>query len=267
MTDATVTADDHDENSVPGLWETARWFMRWLVALCGNPCALVAVRHLSRRERRNVRFWLRPVEAMVRRLLIAEAAQIAQTLKPAPERTGRKGRRPVPGLSRGAPARPDPEDSTSWQVRFSVGGHSRAGASTARNRFHPRVASLGSDADVLALARLALSAEQHRYRRHLAEALSTERQEHLSVPLRPAENPWPLARRIEALIRVLENPIPHARRLARRLARRIADAGRIARTCQPPPPRPPGKRPRYGEEPLRRASEHALRALQMLNDR
>ncbi len=260
MSDAAVTADEHDETSVPGLWETARWLMRWMIAVCGGPCALVAEVYLSRKERRQIVFWLRPVEAIIRRLLVAEAAKIAntpgQSKKPGPG----KGKRPAPGAPFCRVGLPDPEDPSGWTVRFSMVERS-ARKPDAAGRHVPRlhVLEVGNDAAVLAPAALALAAKQHRLER-LAGAgpAFPEAPGMRPKTSRAAGNPWRLARRIEAALRVLANPRPYAGRLARRLAH---DAARLARTCRPPPPRPPGARPPYADEPLRRASDHALRAL------
>lgn len=212
-------AADADESSVPALWEAAEYLLRWLVALCGDACAVVARGRLSPKERREIAFWLRPVEALVRRLLVVEAARLAETLPPPRARTAR------PRKCR--TVLQDPENSASWAVRF---------------RALERIGSPGA-APAACTAPLACA----RSRRAGVKRDSFA-----------ARDPWPLAERIEAVARVLENPAPFARRLARRLT---AGAARYARSCRPPPERGPGRRPRLGDSSLRFASDHALRAL------
>lgn len=273
MTDAVDIAGNEDETSLPALWEAAAYFMRWLIAMCGGPCALVAGGYLSLKERRQILFWLRPVEAVVRRLLVAEAARIAQRLHSARTQQAQAAAKPMQAARKNAQnwqrraARPrfcrvsfpDPENSAGWTVRFSASEPAGRMPRSAP-RFEPRLRVLDgeSDAHILAPAALALAAARHRERLRAGEPVLSAAPARRLKPSRAAGNPWALAKRIEALIRVLSNPEPYARRLARRLR---TNAARLAHACRPPPERPPGQRPRYGEETLRRAGERALEAL------
>lgn len=79
---------------------------------------------------------------------------------------------------------------------------------------------------------------------------------------RPMLSAWPLAERYEAMLRVVNNPAPHAIRLARRLA---AAPGRIAALLAPPRPRklisgePPDAADMVGRQAFAQV-EHAARA-------
>jgi hypothetical protein len=249
-----MTSDAPDDTSLPGLWETAKYFMRWLYAVCGSPCALIAEPHLSRKDRKNIIFWLRPIEAIVRRLLVAEAARMAQ--KPRAAKPKIRGGIKPPGAPSRPGALPDLDDSTRWSVRFCLPGSARPAAATLTG---PRILVLDPVLPPLAHLHLARAAERFRRARNEArgEKPSCVKGDIWRVP-RAAGNPWKLARRIEALTRVLENPRPYARRLARRLEK---DSARIAAACSPPPPRQPGRRPHYGDASVRAASELARAAL------
>jgi hypothetical protein len=256
------------ENAVPDLWETARYFFRCLLSICGNPCALAGGGRLSRKVRRDILHWLRPVEAIVRRLLVAEAARIAQAAAQKAQDA------PGTGIAQKTPARrkppqlrapfcrvdfPDPEDSTGWSVRFSF-FEPKTGTSTPRaSRFEPRIRIPGPDPLANVLSSVARAEGFARHQARMREILGLTSLPKRPEPIRGAGDPWRLAKRIEALARVLENPQPHARRLARLLNRHAA---RLVRTCRPPPPREKGQRPRYGEESVRHASAHALAALE-----
>jgi hypothetical protein len=254
------------ENTTRDLWESARYLLRWLVSVCGDPCALVGGGWLSRKDRREILHWLRPVEAIVRRLLVAEAAQIAQTLQPDKENAAAVKSAPYPGDSPAARPRfcrvhsPDPEKPASWSVRFSVYGKGERPPAGRAALPGPRIRTLGPDplANVLSAVARAEAAARHRARvaEMFRDTLSPQA-ERPKASLR-AGNPWNLARRIEALARVLENPQTYARRLARRLRKQAAW---LTEACRPPPPPEPGHRPRYGDEALRHASARALEAL------
>lgn len=221
-----MSCDDPEDTSPPALWEAAKYLLRWLYAICGTPCAIVADGLHAPRERRRIALWLRPVEALVRRLLVVEAVRMAQTL-PAAEGKGTGARpRQRPPMCRIAFL--DPEDSDAWIVHFRALGGT------------PMRHAEGNSPQAPESERRS-GAPAARRKDPLADWC-----------------PWPLAVRIEAVTRVLRDPEPYARRLAWRLRK---DAGPIRRACRPPPPRIPGKRQRYGDEPLRLANEHALAAL------
>ncbi|MFP3943467.1 MAG: hypothetical protein ACLFWF_06225 [Alphaproteobacteria bacterium] len=257
MSDADASApDDYYGTSVPALWAAARRFLRWLVGMYGTPCALVAGHWLSLKERREILHWLHPVEDLVRRLLVIEAVRLAQT--PLPEKKPAPGRRKRPVKARFCRVSfPDPENSQAWSVRFRMIPPARRRGP----RFSPRIRLLGRDRDarILAPAALAADAEEHRLRMRSPEEIPAHIRARRPKRSRRAGNPWRLAKRLEALARVLNNPEPHARRLARLLRK---DAAPLFRACRPPPLPPPGDPPRPAESSLRYASERALAALE-----
>lgn len=248
--------DDYYGTSVPALWAAARRFLRWLTGMYGTPCALVAGPWLSLRERREILHWLRPVEDLVRSLLVIEAVRIAEAPPPAKKPARGNGKRPA-----NAPFCrvhfPDPENSQGWSVRFRM-------IPSARKRglpFSPRlrILDVNDHANVLAPAALAESIAEHRARMRSAEEIPARLRARRFKSSRRAGNPWRLAGRIEALARVLNDPAPYARRLAR-LVRK--DPAPLARACWPPPVPPPGEPRGPAEASLRYASERALEALE-----
>ena len=187
----------NDDTTPAALWDAARYAMRWLVNLFGAPTDLADFTVLTPNEHRDLLSWLRPLEALVRSLLLIKAAEM-----PAPERAARRGKT-APRRSRRL-VEQDPETSERWRVSF---------------RALPPVRRPGS-------------------RRRASSA---------DLP-----SAWPLAERLEAVIRVLENPSPFARRLARRLRARPDLAPRALRL----PPDEPSRRP--GEWAWREAWAQAL---------
>lgn len=254
MSDAKASPpEDGFEASVPALWSTARRFLCWLIEVYGTPCALAAGPWLSRRERREIRHWLLPLEALVRRLLLIEAVRVAGTMRPAGKRPRARRKRPAPFCRVNFP---DPENSRQWAVRFSVVPRPRRRGP----RLVPRVRFPGPDPDArfLAPAARAAAAEEHHARMREMSIIPVTVRALRPRACRRAGNPWLLARRIEALARLLENPGPHVRRLAR-LVRK--DAVRLIEACHPPPVPPPDEPFRPGETSLRYASERALKDL------
>ena len=257
-----------EENSVSSLWDTAHYMLGWLLALCRGPCALVAEPWLHYKERRQILKFLRPLEGIVRRLLVIEAVRLAETLPPE-----RKGTRTKPGARKVkkrpapppafSPGFPDPEDASGWRVRFSMSEPTNRVRRSPMDRFMPRVRSLETWADILAPAALSCAAARHRER--MADSAHhplPAAREH--KPSRRAGNPWPLAKRVEAVARVMANPEKYARRLARLLRK---DPPRLIRSCRPPPRRRENERKPYGDGPLRVASELALHRLSVFRYR
>ena len=179
MTDGAPTPFDDDDTSPPALWDAARYALRWLVNLFGSPAEMAGLEVLAPRERMDVLGWLRPLEALVRALLVIRAAEM-----PAPIRRTPRAKRSPPRSRQ--MVEHDPDKPESWRVSF---------------RAVPAPPGLGS-------GRYAPGAE---------------------LP-----SAWPLAERLEAVIRVLENPDPFARRLVGRLR---AEPGQSPRILCPPPDR------------------------------
>lgn len=193
------TAPPPQEN--PLLWERLRALFTRVIAAIGAP-AVIAALSLSPRMRAEMSRQLALVEVMARKLLLAEAV----ALMAPPERGPRVVETPLAadGLYTLPPSRRragvrtraiDPADPETWPARFALAlpRDSRA----VQDRRAPRIRALWGETHAAA------PLKQPAPRRHHSDAFR-------------------VARRAEALRRVLDNPAPYARRLAR--ARRIGVA-------------------------------------------
>ena len=194
QTPHVTTPEPHsDDASLPTLWDAAWHLLDWLTTLFGNPAEFAQLDLLAPREQADILHWLRPLEALVRRLLLLEAAELAGGLAAShPSRRVRLRTRRLVAQ--------DPENASAWRVSF-------------------RVTLLASQAGRVTPAR----------------ALPSD------LP-----SAWPIAERWEAVARVLAEPAPYARRLARRLKAKQERARPLAA--------PPKHRSKLGEWAL----EHAL---------
>lgn len=187
------TSGQTDETAAPrlaplALWRIADAFLNTLFALFGAPSD-VAFRHtFTARSHEQLASWLRCAEAMMRRLLLIEAAAY-----PKPNT------RPLL-----RPARPrarkeltfDADEPQNWRVSF------RCFSSPVRAQ--REAAGPVSVSPSLPKAKRARISREDRW---CAENFK---------PVR-FRSSWPLALRYEALIRVFNDPTTYARRLARRL--------------------------------------------------
>lgn len=182
------------------LWSKARELFAAMCAEIGAASAIAAFVALERKQRRAILDWLVPLEALARKLLLIDAA--ALTL-PAPR----------PRAQHTKAARPR------RTAAFSIPIPSTLSARTAQ----PRIRALDPV--------LVKDIWREQARRARIAALKAQR----ATSRRPA--PQRFADRIAALARVLDNPMPHAKRLARRLRRmprpRLV-ARHIANTLPPP---------------------------------
>lgn len=144
------------------LWRVAVAFLRTLHMLFGPPEAVASQGLIGISAHNMLSAWLRCAEAMLRRLVLIEAAALPA---PAPAKQ-RPPRQRARRLMRFHPDQPE-----AWRVSFRVFAPARAKASAR------------------------------------------------TVPARRmlARSAWPLAERYEALLRVINAPMPFAARAARRL--------------------------------------------------
>ena len=216
--------------SIPFLWELALTLLAAVLAFTGQPADLAARRTANRKWLRLADRWLKPVERLVRMLLICRAAtHLAMTPEgrelllrrpndlppppapvapPPPRRPPARLSVPYPGFASIAqhwrPKSPpvetrkpvDPSDPATWRCRFVVLSRLRASEEGDRR---PPSGSPEAYREMIAMARLQLS-------RKAASQVGV------------APSAMPLARRIEALARVLRNPAAAIRRLARQIA-------------------------------------------------
>jgi hypothetical protein len=186
----------------PQLIDTARDLMFWIVRGVWGPASYALQGSMWHWRKFELLDWLRPLELLLRRMLLIEAFALAasQTLPLPRERKAKRERKttgasaagsdaaaaesdPVPVTPAFDPARPE-----TWRVSFiALPAQSRSGP---RHRLPPVQPDRQSCEEVWA----------KRYRRKLVPAL-------------------PLARRLEAAIRVIINPLPFVRRLAFKLRR------------------------------------------------
>ncbi|PZO52655.1 MAG: hypothetical protein DCF16_09090 [Alphaproteobacteria bacterium] len=153
------------------LWLIAQSFINVLASIFGRSEEIAARHTILRDEWRLICQWLRAGEALMRMLLLIEAAALPKPNTPMPLLREKRMRK-----KRMMEFRPDKPDD--WRVRFS-----------------------------------AILLERRRPRRRDAGAPRK------SDPWDAArfKSAWPLAERAEALLRVFNDPLPYAQRLARRL--------------------------------------------------
>lgn len=180
----------------PILWAAARALITTIFALFGDPGAIAAQQTHRQSERALILKWLRAGEALMRHLLLIEAAQLAPGPGARPPR--RAPRQRVRRLMTFTADKPE-----AWRVSF------RCFASAML-----RQAQHDAEGGVAGSVSVSLS---------LSKAKRPEASLHSA---------WPLAERAEALLRAFNDPAPYARRLARRL--RAAPQRTAALTRHPP---------------------------------
>jgi hypothetical protein len=194
----------------PQLIDTARDLLFCIVRGVWGPASYALQRQVWQWRKFELLDWLRPLELLLRRMLLIEAFALAgsQTLpRPRARKATRQAQSSAAAPESDAaqtrppasfdPARFDPARPDTWRVAFTaLPARSRSGP---HRELPPVQPDRGFREEVWA----------KRYRRKLVPAL-------------------PLARRLEAAIRVINNPLPYVRRLAFRLRRgRTASATRL----------------------------------------
>lgn len=164
------------------LWTAARAMFARLRAAVGESAVIAGYARLNEVERRTLRAWLRPLEVMVRKIVLIEAIALAGQ----PEAP----RKPIARRERAAVRKPRAATLRLWprSPRSSQG---------------PRIRSLGPDLLVRDINRA-------QGRLALARHLNAIRFKRVGEGARAA-------RRIDALERIIARPQPAARRLARKL--------------------------------------------------
>ncbi len=213
----------------PELVDSARHLLGWIFNVFWNPGTLASWPGVWQWRKFELLDWLRPLELLLRRILLIEAVGLltSQSL-PAPKAAAiRSGK----GAARTAPAKPacDPDHPERWRVSFSI--------LPLRGRSGPRRRLPPIDWDHFA----GDPRTPKRFRRVLHDAL-------------------PLARRLEAALRVVLDPAAFARRLAFRLRRNAGAAlGLIVIDHRKP-------RASFATDALALAGAHAGLALARLSD-
>lgn len=183
----------------PALWAAARALICAIFNLFGAPEKIAAQGVHSARERSLILTWLRAGEAMVRQLLLIEAAACALPALRVRKRVARVRVRKAMSFAADAPE--------TWRVSFRCFPSSPTrGGSVERS-------SRETKGDVVGHAP--------------SDAFG------VSSPTRGGDkryfSAWPLAERAEAMLRAFNNPAAFAQRLARRLKRAPARVSAVLR--------------------------------------
>jgi hypothetical protein len=174
----------------PGLVDTVRWFLFFLVNGFWSPAALARLERVWQWSKFDFLDWLRPIELLLRRLLLIEAlGLILSQALPAGRAAGAGKKKPAP-VSRSKPPF-DPDYPETWRVSFKCVPAPASGGPRWRRRRLPPV-------------------EVDHVRGDPRRRLRFRRVMHNAIPL---------ALRLEAVIRVTLDPGKYARRLALRLQR------------------------------------------------
>ncbi len=207
--------------------------MHVLAALFGDPGQVAAQHTLTLKAHQLLASWLRAGEAMMRRLLLIEAAAHAKPNTRPLLRTPRKRTRKLMHFF--------PETPEQWRVSFRClpgDTHARPATRPSWPNAERACVSPGSPKPFIfredrPLRRRANRAQRRRAKRTRAKPVLRQgrewRQHEAPLVFRSA---WPLAERYEALRRVFANPHAHAQRLARRLH---ATPHRVHELLRPPP--------------------------------
>ena len=245
------------------LWERAWGAFGAFEVLFGTALQLVGQVFLPRREANAARAFLRGLEMLIRRLLLARAAELSASLKFVRRAAKQPATNDHPPPSRREPERAEgdlhPEDASLWRAPFPLrveallfaeapegpARHATPQLSAMRTSFRCRIGTCAKDL----LGKTALCAAA------CADARAGEED-----PMRKWARGAGLARRLEAARRVLDDPDRWARRLARALSR--------VRSNRPPrlalAPFLPPDAARYLEDVLDRAASACERTLPLM---
>lgn len=200
-----LTAPAPITTAPPILWAAARALITTIFALFGEP-ARIAAQHTHRQsERRLLLKWLRAGEALMRHLLLIEAANYARpNTRPLLPRAPRKRTRHLMTF--------EPDKPEAWRVSFrALHLPPRRGGSVERSETKGDV-SARAPSDAFGVSSPARGGDKKRGRLSREERWCSE-----YWPKPKFYSAWPLAERAEALLRAFNNPEPHAKRLAARL--------------------------------------------------
>lgn len=223
---AMTDAASHPNSS--SLWRIAREMFSLMLLALGAPTAIASIPRLNRKNRRDILDWLEPLELLVRKLLLVEAAKLPRE---AERRTKPRALTLtlVQSLIRRKQAQKrrafiDPHRPATWRAHFRLSIPADTRYRPPRDASTPRIRDIGQPYLVSQIwsAREAQGRETRLAAQRIARAQNASRR---------------LALRFEAVRRVIADPAPHAIRLARKLSR-MADAPAAARRlAEAPAPR------------------------------
>lgn len=193
--------------------------MHILFALFGDPSDVAAQHALKLKAYQLMASWLRVGEAMMRRLLLIEAAAFA---KPNSRPLLREPRPRTRKLMHFFPETPE-----KWRVSFccfaTPRGLSSSKAGATATALRQAQGSNGRRPFIIreepALRSRHANRAQRRssHRKRYAPILRQDRECIIHRPPMIFRSAWPLAERYEALLRAFNDPLPYARRLSRKL--------------------------------------------------
>jgi len=178
-------------NAPPILWAALRALITTIFALFGEP-QRIAAQHTHRKSERTLLLkWLRAGEALMRHLLLIEAAHHAKPNT----RPLLRANKLLLGKRRRRPMSFEADKPEAWRVSFRV-LHlpPRRGGSAERSEAKGDVDGARAPSDAFGVSSPARGGDKRRF-----------------------YSAWPLAERAEALLRAFNNPEPYAKRLAARL--------------------------------------------------
>jgi hypothetical protein len=219
-----------DASLVEPLWTRTRAMYARAVAAIGDAAAIALLASLPRIVRRQMVAWLYPLECIVRRLLIAEAAELHRAERSREAHSVRIEHIPLRGMAQHWQGRIRTTWTAGLQTRTGAAVAEKCASEDARSKIYSGRPETWSAHFSFALPRNPRLVPNARAPRIL-DPFGDYPQPPPPAPcvIRPEQLPFRLARRFEALRRVLENPRPYAERLARVLAREVRSYSAIVR--------------------------------------
>lgn len=219
-----TSAEEHAKPSraaPASLWRAMRAFLCLLFDMFGEPSDIAATGLFGRRSRALLMPWLRAGEAFLRRLLFIEALALREDARvlSAPN-VKRAARKRVRKLQEFFPDKPQ-----DWRVSFRLLPSART-ARRSGGRCRMRRPALALPSALIA------PRFQRTHFTHAPAAGAVVQPRHTPRAPRDPDNAWPMAERLEALLRAYNAPHASALRLARMLQR---DEQRALRTLRPEP--------------------------------
>ncbi len=204
------------------LWRAMRAFLCLLFDLFGEPSDIAASGALSRKTRALIAPWLRAGEAFMRRLLFIEALALnVDTPRAAPAKRQPHTRK----LCYFYPDKPE-----EWRVSFRVlAGARRLHSAGGRHRERCKPLALPPG---LVLAARPQSCEFAHARQLARRGAARHPRQTAPRAARNSDDAWPFAERLEAMVRVFNEPRAAALRLARIMRR---DEARARSALRPAP--------------------------------
>lgn len=208
------------------LWHLARHLLTTMLLALGAPAAIADRATLTRPAKREIMAWLAPLECLVRKMLLIEAAALPRPAE-RPHAPRRISKAMIAAWTKKRARKThvaDPARPASWRVTFHLKiPRDPLDRKAPPDRTGPRMRPLQTVLvrDIWS-DRAQVGRERDNARRAEARKQAISRK---------------LAERYEAVRRVIENPLPHAERLARILWRKRGAAAwaarRIAQTRLP----------------------------------